>query len=300
MCLSEEVEPELKVVGLFPGESDLLLIGAPILDSKAKPVEEVPGRGDDVGGMVEATNRGIKITKGCVARVCVFVIREGHQECLGVEEPAEDNLGFNRGAFCNEFGGRQDAAPGNRCCVPCMWVAGEVHGEGGCMGAVLAVDRSVKDDGYEVINEAIGAAGDGHWDREGEGPGRGKRNGGSKEGRLGGNRLGWAPHCQGSQSLIRMISLEKSVTISENKVHHVGGLGELTKVKRRAICAMLPNTAIDWTAAAAEWGTSGMPFRPFGKYATPIYMEQCLQKESLSVASTFCPSSNTSTTISTN
>jgi hypothetical protein len=109
--LSEEVEPELKVVGLFPGESDLLLLGAPILDSKAKPVEEVPGKGDDVGGVIEATNRCIEITKGCVARVCheldctgpsrVFVIREGHQEGSGVEKPAKDDLGLSRGAFCN-------------------------------------------------------------------------------------------------------------------------------------------------------------------------------------------------------
>jgi hypothetical protein len=41
-----------------------------------------------------------------------------------------------------------------------MWGAGGVHGKGGGMGAVLAVDRSVKEGGYEIINETIDAAGD--------------------------------------------------------------------------------------------------------------------------------------------
>jgi hypothetical protein len=45
VCWCEEVEPELKVMGLFLGESYLLSFGVPILDSKAKPVEEVPGKG---------------------------------------------------------------------------------------------------------------------------------------------------------------------------------------------------------------------------------------------------------------
>jgi hypothetical protein len=72
--------------------------------------------------------------------------------------------------------------------------------------------------------------------------------------RVGWGVIGWAGLriVRGSQSLIRMISLERSVTISE-KVHHVGGLGEPPKVKRSAMYAMLPNTAMDWMAAAAEW-----------------------------------------------
>jgi hypothetical protein len=34
----------------------------------------------------------------------VFVIREGHEEGSGIEEPSEDHLEFSGGAFGNELG----------------------------------------------------------------------------------------------------------------------------------------------------------------------------------------------------
>jgi hypothetical protein len=55
---------------------------------------------------------------------------------------------------------------------------------------------------------------------------------------------------KGSQSQ-RGISFERSVTISE-KLHQVGGFGDLPKKSRKARKAMLAITIIVWDAALAE------------------------------------------------
>ena len=119
------------------------------------------------------------------------------------------------------------------------------------MGLAFPVNWRVKEDSYEVIDEAVGSCGYGRGDFDshlhcgGNGYGRREQNGDGG--------LLWAGLRIARWSQFRQsgISLAKSVTISE-MAHQVGGLGDPLKVRRSAMYAIPATTIIDWAAAEPE------------------------------------------------
>jgi hypothetical protein len=89
----------------------------------------------------------------------------------GVEEPAQHDLDFGGGALGNQLGVGEDVPASEGLEGAGMRSAGEVHGQGRGVGAALAVFGGVQKRGDEVVNEAVGAAGDGHGDGDSQGRG---------------------------------------------------------------------------------------------------------------------------------
>lgn len=80
----------------------------------------MPCKGDDVGGVVEASHRGVEISKGGVAvgghvvdvrcPCTVLVGGEGYYESAAVEDPPKNDLDFGWASFGDKFGVGEDVA----------------------------------------------------------------------------------------------------------------------------------------------------------------------------------------------